>query len=118
VVYLSVPQGQNSKSKRLSVSNSCPLVAQHSNFPPINRLTCGAIFDALDELLRADEYVRHRRHVPARSSWWPHAPPVEATRERLKGSCAGALQRLHEREKTCGESVGARNQRLPPSESV
>jgi Arabinose-binding domain of AraC transcription regulator, N-term len=28
-----VPQGQN--TKRLSVSNSCPLVAQHSNFPPV-----------------------------------------------------------------------------------
>jgi len=31
--------------------------------------------------------------TPARSSWWPHAPPVEAARERLNGSCAGALQR-------------------------
>ena len=46
-------------------------------------------------------------------SWWPHAPPVEVTRERLKGSCAGALQRVHEREKTRGEGVRARNQRLP-----
>ena len=26
-----MPQGQSSESKRLSVSNSCPLVAQHSN---------------------------------------------------------------------------------------